>query len=149
MEKSVNSPVCFIERYNPRSDTWEEIHVTSSSELERDSAGITGSRDGIIISGGFSFSSCSVTSSVVHLNPASGERRELASLNVSREGHVAVVDDVSIYVIGGKNESEYLASVEKFDWETGKFFASCVYVISVDVLFIVLVNRLCVSLSFS
>jgi kelch-like protein 14 len=121
MEKSADSPVSFVERYDPRKDTWEMIDVTSSSELERDNAGIVGSRDQIVISGGFHFTSCSVTSAVVELNPANGEWRELTSLHTAREGHVAIADDVSIYVIGGKNQSEYLASVERYNKDTGVF----------------------------
>ena len=121
MEKSAHSPVSFIERYHPRENTWEEIHVTSSRELERDNAAIVGSCNQVIISGGFHFASSSVTSSVVELNSANGEWRELTSLHTAREGHVAVVDDVSIYVIGGKNRSGYLASVERYDKDTGMF----------------------------
>ena len=121
MEKSADSPVSFIECYHPRKDTWEEIRVTSSSELDRDNAGTVASHDHIVISGGFRFTSCSVTSSVVELNPANGEWRELTSLHTAREGHVAIADDVSIYVIGGKNQSEYLASVERYDRDTGMF----------------------------
>ena len=119
MEKLANRPVSFIERYDPRKDAWDEIHVTSSHELERDNAGIVGLRDQIIISGGFSFTSCSLTASVVELNPSDGIWRELTPLQNAREGHVAIVDDVSIYVIGGKNQSGCLASVEKYDKEQG------------------------------
>ena len=126
MEKSADAPVSFIERYDPHNDTWEEIYMTSSSELERDNAGVVGSRDQIIITGGFAFTSCSVTSSVVELNPANGEWHELTSLHTAREGHVAIVDDVSIYVIGGKNQSGYLASVERYDNDTGMFLCICV-----------------------
>ena len=119
MEKLAGRPVPFIERYDPRKDAWEEIHVTSSHELERDNAAIASSRDLIIISGGFSLSSCSLAASVVVLNPTNGAWRELTSLHTAREGHVAIVDDVGIYVIGGKNQSGCLASVERYDKELG------------------------------
>lgn len=121
MEKLTNRPVPFIERYDPRKDAWDEIHVTSSHELERDNAGVVGSRDQIIISGGFSFNSCSLTASVVELNPSNGIWRELTPLHTAREGHVAIIDDVSIYVIGGKNQSGSLASVERYDKELGMY----------------------------
>jgi hypothetical protein len=132
MEKSADAPVSFIECYDPRKDAWEEIHVTSSRELERDNAGVVGSHDQIVISGGFAFTSCSVTSSVAELNPTNGEWRELASLHTAREGHVAIVDDVSIYVIGGKNQSGYLSSVERYDKDTG-IFTFCAYVDTIDI----------------
>ncbi|XP_028407730.1 kelch-like protein 20 [Dendronephthya gigantea] len=118
MEKVADTPVSWIERYDAHKDTWEDVHVTSLSELERDNAAIVGLNDHIVISGGFSFTSCSVTSSVIMLNPCNGESRELSSLDIAREGHATVVDDLSIYVIGGKNESGCLASVERFNNST-------------------------------
>ena len=119
MEKIADTPVSGIERYDAHKDAWEDVHVMSLSELERDNAAIVGSNGHIVISGGFSFISCSVTPSVLMLNPANGESRELPSLHTAREGHTMVVTDLSIYVIGGKNESGYLASVERFNNSTG------------------------------
>ena len=135
MEKLAESSVPLIERYDIRKDAWEEVHVTSSSELERDNASIVGYQDRIVISGGLTLVSGLVASSVIELDPTSGEWRELENLHTAREGHVSVVSDVGIYVIGGKNHTGFLKSVEKFDPDTGKSFVVLLFSFSFNTLF--------------
>lgn len=129
MEKSHYTPMPLIECYNLHKNTWEEIHVPISSELERDNAAVIGLRDRIVVSGGFVFTSCSVSASVVELNPASGQWRELASLHTARESHATVVNDVTMYVIGGRNLSGCLSSVERYDKDTGMFCFSATWLL--------------------
>ena len=109
-----NGTVCHnsVECYNPSTDQWRTI--PSISRVRRFAAAATASGK-IVVVGGYSGTSLTTEATCEMFNPSANEWSLVTSPAFPRAASGIVSMDDIIYLFGGRNEEDFMKTVECFD----------------------------------
>ncbi len=108
-----------VERYDPVTDTWDDTVVPPFSEARVNAAAIVFNGE-IYLMGGRNIQN-EETDHVEVYNPQTGLWIAINEMQRQREGHIAVILNSKICVMGGIREGNYEEDIEWFDDSTGQW----------------------------